>query len=230
MMFVKLGARNFWRQRRRNIFTLLSVIVGTAGLISLHGYTNRWEYRGLYNSVYAYKLGTVVLYKKNGLKFSATFPKKYTFDENEQNKIIELLAKDPAVENVGKMLSMVGLASNGCESHPFEIKGYEPNLDDKWRTKDGVKKWSSDLVDLKGGQPFSRFPKQHTLGMARGLAQLLGKKTVLGEAVPDPKNWLPTEYCKASGAKERIAADPNIQLLGLAFDGRIGVIDTDIGG
>lgn len=228
MMFVKLGIRNFWRQRRRNIFTLLSVIVGTAGLICLHGYTNRWEYRGLYNSVYAYKLGTVALYKKDGLKFGTTFPKKYTFSENEQQKILALLAGDSAIESVGKSLSMTGLASNGCDSHPFEIKGYEPNLDDKWREKAGVKKWSSDLVDLKGGKPFSNYPDQNTLGMALGLAQLLGKKTVLSNAKADPKKWLPTEYCEAPGAKERIAADPNIQLLGLTFSGRIGVIDTDI--
>lgn len=223
MFFLTLGFRNFWRQRRRNFFTVLSIMAGTAGLICLDGYINRWEYRGLYNSVYAYKFGTVSLYKKDGLQFAMARPKKYSFNQDEQEAILSLLGQKPEIEMVGRILSVNGLVGNGCSSLPFEVKAFELHLDEIWRNKEGVKRWSADVVDFKEGRPLSA----NSVGIARGLAKLLGKERVAHNTLPAKITDL-NEFCKGSDSREMIARDPSVQLVAVTFDGQINALDADI--
>lgn len=228
MLNAKLGFLNFWRQRRRNAFTLLSIAIGTSSLICLGGYVNRWEYRGLFTSVYFSRLGTVSIYKKDGLRFASAFPKKYTLNPDEQMKVRSILGREQGIEYIGGNLVLTGLAGNGCQSYPFEVKAFDPQLEDKLRKKDGVLKWISDLNDYQKGQAFSEYPGRHTIGLALGLAKLLGKKTTLSDA----SNVAPihdfNQYCKGEGVKDRIAADPSVQLITVAFDGQIGALDADV--
>lgn len=228
MIAAKMGYRNFWRQKARNIYALLSVIIGCTSLILLGGYTNRWENTLMNDAIYLRSAGSLSIYKKDGQVRGRSKPKKYSFSQKELSVIQKELGSDPEVEHIGEFLTMTGLVSNGCYSQPFEVIGYDPLLDQKLRAKPEVQRWCSDLVGFKKGESFARTAKTNVVGLATGLSSLLGKSTVLSEAAPAPMISDLKSYCEGEGARERIAADPNVQLMGLTFDGHFGAVDADV--
>ncbi len=228
MIYAKMGLRNFWRQKSRNIYTLIAVAVGCASLVCLGGYTNRWENTLKNDAIYLRGTGSVIIYKKGGLLQSRSLPKKFTLSASEQKIIREELGHDPAVEELSPFLRMTGLASNGCSSEPFEVIGYDPQLDQKFRAKPEVQRWCKDLLVYRRGEAFAKHETPQVVGLAVGLASLLGKANVLSDKVDiEPLTDLKA-YCQGPDAKDRIAADPNIQLMGLTFDGHFGAVDADV--
>ena len=227
MTYLTLGFRNCWRQRRRNAFVLISIIVGTAGMISLGGYINRWRLTLSYDSIFLKNKGTVAIYRQDGLRMSKYDPKKFTFSESEQATIMSVLDADPRIEKKGKFLYGSGLASNGCASFPFEISGYDAALDSSFRDRPEVVKWAMNLAKFTQGDRFAHYTQPNVVGVSKGLAKALGKESTLGgpaaPAVTDLK-----EYCSGEGAAERIAKDPNLQLMGLRMDRQMGALDVDI--
>lgn len=228
MIFVKLGFRNCWRQRRRNILVLLSIMIGCAGLICLSSYINRWEYTLVYDTIYIHGKGSLAIFKKDGLQMSPYDPKGYTFNETEQGLIEKSIYKLPGVEDIGRFLLSTGLISNGCMSAPFEIVGYEPELDHRIRERPEVKQWCDRLIGPRSGKPFSAFSSDRVVGLALGMAKVIGKSKTLVDAPPVPPLADLAAYCEAPGSNERIANDPNVQLVSLTMDGQLGAIDADI--
>ncbi len=227
MIYLKLGLRNCWRQRKRNAFVVLSVIVGTAAMICLGGYINRWRLTLAYDSIFLKDKGTVAIYRTDGLRMAKNDPKKYTFSRAEQAIIYSVLDADPRIEKKGKFLYGSGLASNGCSSFPFEISGYDAALDSSFRDRPEILKWAMNLAQFNKGDRFSRFIQSNVVGVSKGLAKALGKDTALGGPAIAPPHDL-KEYCLGPGAAGRIARDPNLQLIGLRMDRQIGAIDVDI--
>ncbi|MBC7659019.1 MAG: ABC transporter permease [Chitinophagaceae bacterium] len=228
MIYLKLGFRNCWRQRGRNIFVLLSVIVGTAGMISLGGYINRWRLTLTYDSIYLKSKGSIAIYQKDGLRMSKYDPKKYTFTAAQQATINSVLDTDKEIETRGKFLYGSGLASNGCSSYPFEIAGYDAALDASFRDKPEVIQWAMNLAKFNSGERFANFKQNNVVGVSKGLARSLGKETTLSGAGPAAPTGDLNEYCKGAGAKARIAKDPNLQLISLRMDRQLGASDVDV--
>lgn len=228
MIVVKMGFRNFWRQKARNIYTLIAVAVGSASLICIGGYTNRWENTLKNDAIYLRGAGSLSIYKEDGRLLSRSKPKKFTLSAADVAKIRHELGAHPEVEHIGSFLRMTGLASNGCNSQPFEVLGYDPELDATLRAKPEVRRWCGDLLGFIKGESFAAIGRPGLVGLASGLASLLGKASVQSEgAVEAPLTDLKA-YCEAPGARERIARDPNLQLMGLTFDGHFGAVDADI--
>ncbi|RYZ77495.1 MAG: hypothetical protein EOP04_31010, partial [Proteobacteria bacterium] len=228
MIYFKLGLKNCWKQRRRNLFTLLSIMIGTAGLICLGAYINRWRHTLAYSSIYLSNVGTLAIYHKDGLRMSHHDPKRFTLTPDEQSRIFGHLKDDPRVEAIGRYLYAGGLASNGCESIPFEITGYDAALDHALRQRPEVVQWASNLSKFMSGKTFASYDQKNVVGVTKGLAKLLGKKATLSETQDVvPPNDLKA-YCDAPGAKERIARDPNLQLFGRALDGQFSASDVEI--
>jgi putative ABC transport system permease protein len=213
---------------RRNILVLLSIMIGSSGLICLSSYINRWEYTLVYDTIFIHGKGSLAIFKKDGLQMSAYDPKIYTFNEAEQGLIEKSIHKLPGVEDTGRFLLSTGLISNGCMSAPFEILGYEPELDQRIRERPEVKQWCDRLVGPRSGKPFSAFSTDRVVGLALGMAKVIGKSKTLVDAPPIQPVTDLAAYCEASGAKGRIANDPNVQLVSLTMDGQLGAIDADI--
>jgi putative ABC transport system permease protein len=228
MIYLKLGFRNCWRQRSRNIYVLLSVIVGVAGMISLGGYINRWRLTLAYDSIYLKNKGTVAIYSPDGLRMSRYDPKKYTFSADDTAKISAVLSANPQIETQGRFLYGSGMASNGCASFPFEISGYDAALDASFRDRPEVVDWAMNLAKFSSGERFASFPQSNVVGISKGLAKALGKQTTLsGVGAAEPLGDL-TEYCNGAQSKARIAKDPNLQLVGIRMDRHMGLADVDI--
>ncbi|MBC7661163.1 MAG: ABC transporter permease [Chitinophagaceae bacterium] len=229
MMVAKIGVRSFLRQRRRNSFTLIAVMIGSAGLITLGGFVNRWENTLTNSSIYVNQAGTYSVYKRDGLLLAKTRPKTHAFSLEEQNKLTSFFAGDPQVEYVGRLLTMQGLVSNGCSSYPFEIKGYEPELFTKLRNRPEVLKWCFEILGLGEGLPFSHYQNKAVVGVAKGLAKSLNKNKVIKNA--DAAAPLVTDfnaYCHAPDSKQKIATDANLQIMGVTLGGQFNASDVDI--
>ncbi len=228
MSYVKFAIRNSWRQRKRNIFTILTMMVGIAGLINLSGYINRWRYTLAYDAIFLRGKGSVVIYKPDGLRMSSHNPKRYTFSPAEQEKIVSLLKSDPQIIETGRYLMSSGLVSNGCVSTPFELLGYEPDLDQRLRNRPEVRQWCENADVFVAGKKFADYKETNIVGLARGLAKIIGKQTTLDRSEEQAKVSDLKAYCEGPGAKERIASDPNVQLLSLTLDGQFSAADADL--
>ena len=66
MILVKLGIRNFWLQRQRNLFALSAIAIGVTGLICIGGYIDRWEHTLRTDTIYMRGQGMLSVYRKNG--------------------------------------------------------------------------------------------------------------------------------------------------------------------
>ncbi|RYZ64279.1 MAG: ABC transporter permease [Proteobacteria bacterium] len=121
-----------------------------------------------------------------------------------------------------------GLVSNGCVSTPFELLGYEPELDQRLRTRPEVKKWCENAEVFVAGKKLAEYNRTNIVGLARGLAKIIGKETTLDRSGELARVIDLKAYCEAPGAKERLAADPNVQLLSLTLDGQFSAADADL--
>jgi putative ABC transport system permease protein len=224
----KLALRNLSRNRRRNLATGVAVALGYAGLVLLAGYTLRVERYIRTSTVYLQHLGHVALFKPGGLDLRLVKPKRYGFDAGEQRTIAAVLEDEANVERWGRILDGSGLAGNGCRSVPFVARGVDLELDRALRDHPDVRRFTPELARPIRGEPLASARSPGPLLAAEGLARLLGKSKVLGE-LPPPGPPVALD-CAAPGASEAIAADANVQLAGVTFDGSFNAIDGDVVG
>ena len=228
MILVKLGIRNFWLQRQRNLFALSAIAIGVTGLICIGGYIDRWEHTLRTDTIYMRGQGMLSVYRKNGWLMSRSLPKKFSLTRSDQDQIYAIVKKLPGVERVGSVLNGSGLVSNGCHSQPFEIRGYDLAIDQWMRERPIVKKWCANSLRFIRGQSFAATAPGPLIGIATGLAGLIGKsavKTLTSSGVPLTSL---TEYCSGPGAAKRIAEDSNVQLMAMTASGHFNATDADI--
>lgn len=219
-------ARNFWR----NVGTGSAIAFGFAGLVIVGGYVMRIDDFLSVASIYLDHAGHVSIYADGGLERSGVKPRQYSLSADAQTAIAEVVKADPRVEHVGRYLSGIGLAGNGCKTVPFMAKGIEPE-DDRWvRQHPHVAKTMPDLArPVRGLTLGDATGEPRPASLSTGLARLLGKSRVKSELPalrPGPRIY----DCDKPGATEQLAASSDVQLLGMAFDGSVSVIDADLVG
>jgi putative ABC transport system permease protein len=228
VILAKFGLRNFWLQRQRNLFALTAIAVGVTGLIGIGGYIDRWEHTLRTDSIYLRGQGMVSIYRKNGWLMNRSQPKKFTLTRADQEQIYAIVQKLPGVERVGSVLNGSGLISNGCQSQPFEIRGYDLDVDQWMRERPIVRQWCGKLLQFVRGRSFALTSPGPLVGIATGLASLIGKSAVKTPSTHTEPLTSLSEYCRGPGAAQRIAEDPNVQLMAMTASGHFNAADADI--
>jgi putative ABC transport system permease protein len=224
----RLAARNLRRNRRRNVATGLAIAFGFAGLAVLAGYISRVDSFLRTTSVYLQHSGHVVVYHADGLDKAIAKPARYSLTPEEQAAIRKAAANDPRIDLVTGYLKGMGLVSNGCRSVPFIAIGMDPEAQRRILTTLAVSTFSGDFGKTVRGRHLYEYPgRDDAIGLAFGLATLLGKKRVHDD-FPSPVPLVPLPDCSAGNAAASFAADANVQLAGVTVDGSITAIDAEV--
>ena len=140
-----VAARNLRRNRRRNLATALAIAFGFAGLVVIGGYGNRVEQFLRTNAVYLQHSGHVTVYLENGLHKASAEPERFQLNPVAQQKILTWAAHDRRVEFAARYLRGVGLAGNGCGTHPTRLLGMETTALGRVHSHREVAKWSAEI-------------------------------------------------------------------------------------
>jgi len=228
--FWRLAWRNLGRTRRRNLATASAIAVGCAGLVILGWWVTRVEAFLRSGSVYLDHRGHVLVYKEGGLERAAGRPARYSLSREDQAAILGVIRGDARVDFTARYLRGMGLAGNGCRTTPFIGLGVEPAVETRVVGHPSVVENNADFArPVKGSFVSERGDVPGAVAVSAGLARLLGKRRVHDEveasgaatAVPD---------CASEEAPALIAADANVQLAGMTFDGGLSAIDGEIVG
>ncbi len=222
----RIAVRNLGRNRRRNLSTGLAIALGYAALYTLAGYANRIEGLLRTSTVYLQHLGHLSIHRPGGLESAAAKPSAYSFSDTEQRALLSVLAADARVEFAGRYLQANGLAGNGCTSAPFRALGVDLDVERRLLAHPEVRRWAPDLGRPVAGVPLPDATwAEGRIALSWGLARTLGKRPAKpGEPTPAAA---PLD-CGAPDASSASAADPTVQLAGLAFDGALSALDAPV--
>lgn len=224
----RLALRNLRRNRRRNGATALGIALGFAGLSILGGYVTRIELFLRTNTVYLQHGGHVAVYHAEGLEKAGARPARYSLTATDQVAIRRALEGDPRVEYSAGYLRGMGLAGNGCRTVPFAALGIDPGVLQRNVRQPDVRRISADFVrPVRGGQLFDYLDVDGAVGLAAGLARLLGK-TRTHDDFGGPAAAVVVPDCGSPEATAQIAGDANVQLAALSFDGALAAIDGEV--
>lgn len=228
MKLWRLAWRNLGRTKRRNLATATAIAVGCAGLVILGWWVVRVEAFLRSGSVYLDHRGHVMVYKEGGLERAAGRPARYSLTPEDQAAILAAVAGDRRVEFTGRYLRGMGLAGNGCRTAPFIALGVEPAVEVRVVRHPSVVENNADFAQpVKGQRVSERADVQGAIGVSAGLARLLGKRRVHDEVPATPTAFVVPD-CGTAEAPAQIAADANVQLAGMTFDGSLSAIDGEI--
>jgi putative ABC transport system permease protein len=227
----RMAWRNLRRNKRRNVATGSAIALGFAALLALIGYMNRVEnYLRIY-TIFGTRTGHVQVFHKGGLDNATIKPLDYTIspaDQKEVETALATVADSGLIEFYGAQLQGSGLIGNGCKTVPFLATGMEPQLDERLRDHEQMRRWTPTLREYARGKPLAEYPEDlGPIALSEGLARLLGKPRVYDEIPADRKTVLVTD-CKAADAKELIAADANVQLVAGGWSGMLSAQDGEV--
>jgi putative ABC transport system permease protein len=223
----RLALRNLRRNRRRNVATLLAIALGYAGLVLFGGYIARIELFLRTTTVYLQHTGHVVVYAEGGLDRALARPSRHSLDPAAQQRILAAAASDRRVAFAARYLRGMGLAGNGCRTVPFAATGVEPEVFARILRHPDVLYVSPEFArPLRGRALPDAGDVPEAVGLAGGLARLLNKPKVHDEVAGQPITAVPD--CGSPDAVAQIAADANIQLAGMTFDGSLSAVDGEI--
>ncbi len=125
MMLLKLAWRNIWRNRRRSLIVLTSVIVGLVAIIISDGLTNGTIGQMLFNQINL-NISHIQIHK-NGFNNNKVV-KNYIPD---YQKIDNVLKNDPSVKAYSKRVFVTGILSSANNSSGAMIYGIDPEQEAK---------------------------------------------------------------------------------------------------
>jgi putative ABC transport system permease protein len=223
----RLAVRNLRRNRRRNMATLLAIALGYAGMVLFGGYISRIELFLRTTTVYLQHGGHVAVYAREGLDKSMARPARHSLDAGAQARILSAAGADARVAFAARYLRGMGLAGNGCRTVPFVATGVEPEVFAGILRHPDVQHVSAEFARPLRGRPLPEAVEiEGAIGVADGLAKLLNKPRVHDEVGDQPLALV--HDCASPDAAQQIAADANIQLAGMTFDGSLSAIDGEI--
>jgi putative ABC transport system permease protein len=223
----RLAIRSLRRNRRRNVATLLAVALGYAGMVLFGGYITRIELFLRTTTVYLQHSGHVAIYAADGLDRAMARPARHSLSARDQERILAAAASDPRVAFAARYLRGMGLAGNGCRTVPFVATGVDPEVFGRILRHPDVLHVSPEFARPLRGRPLpAAGDVEGAVGLAAGLARLLNKPRVHDEVAGQPITLVPD--CGRPAAAGQIAADANIQLAGMTFDGSLSAIDGEI--
>ncbi|MBV6493079.1 MAG: hypothetical protein LDLANPLL_01094 [Turneriella sp.] len=121
---LKIAFRNVFRNRRRTLLTLFSIVLGCAALINFDGYQNFADW-GLREMYIRSQLGHIQIYKKGYRESKGMNPFAYLIQNSDdiKNTIRDTL-KD-RLKVVTARLELNGLITKGGQSYNFIAQGIE---------------------------------------------------------------------------------------------------------
>ena len=220
--------RNLRRNRRRNLATFAAIAFGYAGLILLGGYAVRVERFLAANAVFLQQAGHVAVFAPGGLDCAGPEPLKCQLDPKAQKQVADWAKADPRVERSTKYLRGVGRAGNGCTTRPAQLVGVEMAEHRALLSHPALLAASPELaVPAKGQWPHAHAQLKNGVALAAGLAALLQKPKVYSETVGLPPAPV-VLGCDTPAAVTQLAADANIQVVGLTYDGSLNAVDGEM--
>jgi len=116
LTWLKIGARNLLKNRRRSAFTVGAVALGFAAVNLFGGFT-AYVYKGIEDGfIYAHANGHLTIYKEGFLTRGAQDPTAYLLTESELKTIRDVCRSDPRIKLVTPQLRIAGMISNGRAS------------------------------------------------------------------------------------------------------------------
>lgn len=161
-LYLKLAARNVFRNRRRTLITLAAMGFGAAAIIVFGGFVNA-IFWGVRESTIRSQVGHIQLYRKGFSEKGNLAPFDYLIEDYAGLRA-ELM-KIEHVKTVTARLGLSGLVSTGDTTTSFVGAGVQP---------EGEADLSSLAVIVEGQDLSSGEPRGITLGL--GLARAFGVK------------------------------------------------------
>lgn len=113
MFYLKLGFRNLVKNKRRTIFTMLTIIIGMSALIFANGFVN-YSLWGLRESIINGGIGHFQIYRKGFLSHGDERPYDYLI--TDYKKIIRQIFKIPGIKIVTPRLKFQGILASADKS------------------------------------------------------------------------------------------------------------------
>lgn len=132
---VKIAFRNVFRNRRRTLLTLSSIVFGSAALLNFDGYRNFAEW-GLRESYIRSQLGHIQIYKKGYRESKGMNPYSYLIGNSDEIKKIIQETLGDKLKVVTARLEMNGLITKGGQSFNFIAQGMEIDAERKMSSLD----------------------------------------------------------------------------------------------
>ena len=173
-MLLKLAWRNIWRNKRRSLVVLLSVIVGVNSLLFMDGLTNGMIYQMLSNQISS-SIAHIQIHK-NGF----TDNKVIQSNIPDPAAVEEVINNNSSVKAYSKRIVTFGLLSSATNSAGVFINGIIP---------DDEKKVSNISQMIVEGEYFNSGDREIVLGtkLAEKLEVGLGDKVVALSNMPNGK-------------------------------------------
>jgi putative ABC transport system permease protein len=225
----RLAFRNLRRHRRRNVVTGVAIALGYMGLVVLGGYAGWAERLIRTGSVYMQHRGHLAVYAKGGLKRAEAKPSAYALPPETQEKIVAALRADPRVAHVGRYLIGSGIVGNGCKSFAMRAVGAEPDLERRLASHpEMIAIWGRATGPVSGRAFFDAPGAEAPVVVAPRLARALEKARPSPGGVPATAD-APLD-CGAPDVRQRLAADPFVQLGARTADGSFGAAEAQVVG
>ncbi|NBO38549.1 ABC transporter permease [bacterium] len=229
-----LAFKNLGRNRRRNMATASAIVLGYAGLVLLSGFVSRIEKFFRATSIYMNHVGTLSVYKPDGVEKHLLQPKKYSLNRNEQSSVREVAQRIfPQNEGIGASLEGFTLIGNGCKTWPVKINGVETSLEEKLLNHPSVRRYSSEILESRRGSGLWQHQDITPLLVTAKVARNLGKNKLKSphEALPVNQNSTSNRIeCTSENIRIVMAEDSNVQLASRTFNNDFSAIDGEIVG
>ncbi len=181
---IKIAFRNVFRNRRRTLLTLSSIVLGSAALIDFDGYRNFADW-GLREMYIRSQLGHIQIYKKGYRASKGMNPFAYLISNSEEIKKTVAETLGERLKVVTARLEINGLITKGGQSFNFIAQGIEVDAERKMATLDDgtssalkVKKGET-LADNDSGAVLLGNQLCEALGVTEGdLLSLMGASAV----------------------------------------------------
>ncbi|MEY3900784.1 MAG: hypothetical protein RL189_90 [Pseudomonadota bacterium] len=226
-----LAVRNLGRNRRRNAATASAIILGYAGLILLSGFVVRIEKFFRATSVYLNHVGTVSVYKPDGVERHLLRPKKYNLNAEEQIRIRQVVSDIfPNAEAVSATLQGFTLIGNGCKTWPVKVLGVEPEVEKKLTQHPAVMNFSREILDARLGSGLWMHAAITPVIVTQKVARNLGKSKLYNPNINVETSRNVTLDCNSESVHSQIDADTNIQLAARTYKNDFSALDGEIVG
>jgi putative ABC transport system permease protein len=175
--WLKVGLRNLIKNRRRSIFTLLSIAVGFAALNLFGGFAEYMNETIRLVTIYAGAQGHLTIFKQGFLEKGQLDPPRYLLMPDELRTIRDVCDQHPEVELITPQLAITGLLTNGKQSTVFVAQGIVPSdrkiFFERFRAI-LLAKVKTGVVGIEGKMLADE--QEQGVALSRGLAALLKLK------------------------------------------------------
>lgn len=122
-MLIKLAWRNIWRNKRRSLVVLLSVIVGVNAILFMDGLSNGFLSQILFNQI-STNVSHIQIHK-NGFKDNKVIQSHIP----DNKKVENTLQNTPGIKYYSKRVISFGLLSSASNSSGVYLNGIDSNLE-----------------------------------------------------------------------------------------------------